>query len=164
MVARFPESGRSAVYDALTTTLTVANVPTDLANSQPEEVGHAVASICSVTNQLRSLEDQGLGLALLAGGFARQATYLDDVHARTRQLKVGRIGVLRAIAGKLERPGRQIDDDQMGCGFPMIVGILQRLGHAAGEVGDVAVIAVVDLQLADQGVITFQTREHIGST
>jgi hypothetical protein len=61
---------------------------------------------------------------LPARGFTRQGTYLDEVHAHTRQIKIGRIGVLRTIVGKLKRAAIQIDDDQMCCGLPVIVGVL----------------------------------------
>lgn len=94
------------------------------------------------------------------GGRWRQCSYDDHVHAHTRQLEVRRPGFGWTVA--FDHQGafrRAIEDHEVGDVLPVVMGVLEHLPDALGDVGDAA---VVQLAVQDDRVFAVELTDQVG--
>jgi hypothetical protein len=80
-----------------------------------------------------------------------------DVEPRRPELRI-------LVRGKLQTVIAEVEDDEVRYGLAVVVGVLNGLIEALAYVGDGVMIAVVELDLADERVIALHVADDIGAS
>ncbi|MCM3300399.1 hypothetical protein M4D73_19475 [Streptomyces pseudogriseolus] len=106
--------------------------------------------------------DAGGFAGFAGGGGGWQDADVDEVDADAGNFGVGGPGSGGAVSGEFEELVGDVVDDEVGGVLPIVMGVLDDLVHAFGEVALATALAVEDLAVADEGVAAAEVADEVG--